>query len=227
MLHRRVTQAVVAMMAGCFTVADASAQVCLGRPSLNVVSVNAGVRLDRRQNATGVGAAVAVGTDRAFGGFSASRLRYTEFDASASAFAAHVGWSVPPSIPTLFICPILQGAYGRGPNDNSAPSATRRSSLSALAGLAIAGQIALHSKLSLIPNVTGGVLYQRSTRTINATSAAASDVGSDFGGTVSAGVSLLLNDGIAIQPAVRLPIGFDDRDPVFSIGLTFGLGRRP
>lgn len=198
---------------------NASAQICLGRPSLNATSVNAGVRADRRDGAGGFGVGLAAGAERAFGGVSASRLRYRELDASVSALAAYVGWSVVPAISTLYICPLLQGAYGRGPNDDA--TNTTRSSLSGLAGLAVAGQIAVTSRVSLIPNVSAGVLYQRSSQTTDG----ASSAGSDIGGSVSGGVSVLLNQRLSVQPAVRVPVGFTDREPVFSLGVTIGFRR--
>jgi hypothetical protein len=194
----------------------AAAQICLGRPSLATWSANTSVRADRRDGASGFGLGASAGSDRAFGGVSASRLRYAELDANVTAVAASAGWSVVPSISTLYVCPILQAAYGRGPNNEA--TNTTRSSLSALAGLAVAGQIAVTSRVSLIPNVSAGVLVQRSSQRTDEVSSA----GSDIGGTVSGGVSVLLNQRIAVQPAVRIPIGFSDREPVYSLGVTVG-----
>lgn len=200
---------------------EAAAQICLGRPSLNVHRANATVRVDRREGATGFGAGLAAGSDRAFGTLAASRLRYAELNAAATSMSASAGWSVPPAIPTLFICPLVQASYGRGPDEDSTTYTVRRTALTASAGLAIAGQIAVTSAISLIPNVTAGILLQRSTRTSGDRSAS----GSDLGGTVSAGLSLLLSEIVAIQPAVRLPVGFTDRDPVYSLGVSVGLLR--
>lgn len=194
----------------------AAAQICLGRPSLATWAANTSVRADRRDGASGFGIGASAGADRAFGSVSASRLRYAELDANVTAVAASAGWSVVPSISTLYVCPILQAAYGRGPNDEA--TNTTRSSLSALAGLAVAGQIAVTSRVSLIPNVSAGVLVQRSSQKTDEVSSA----GSDIGGTVSGGVSVLLNQRIAVQPAVRLPVGFSDREPVYSLGVTVG-----
>jgi hypothetical protein len=197
----------------------AGAQICLGRPSLAAWSANTSVRADRREGASGFGIGASAGADRAFGGVSASRLRYAELDANVTAVAASAGWSVVPSISTLYVCPILQAAYGRGPNDEA--TNTTRSSLSALAGLAVAGQIAVTSRVSLIPNVSAGVLVQRSSQSTDG----ASSAGSDIGGTVSGGVSVLLNQRLAIQPTVRVPVGFTDREPVYSLGVTIGFRR--
>lgn len=205
-----------ALTMGLCVTTEGSAQVCLGRPSLNIARANVGVRVDWRDGATGVAAAGVTGADRAFVGMSASRLRYAELDANVTAIAASAGWSVVPSISTLYVCPILQAAYGRGPNDDA--TNTTRSSLSALAGLAVAGQIAVTSRVSLVPNVSAGVLVQRSSQRTDEVSSA----GSDIGGTVSGGVSVLLNQRIAVQPAVRLPVGFSDREPVYSLGVTVG-----
>jgi len=199
----------------------AHAQVCLGRPSLDVYRASATARVDSRDGATGFGAGASAGRDRAFGTLSASRLRYAELNAAATSVAVGAGWSVPPSIPTLFICPVVQVSYGRGPNEDSTTFAVQRASYTALAGLAVAGQIAVASAVSIIPNASAGVLLQRSTRTVRGTSAS----GSDLGGTVSAGLSLLLTDALAIQPAVRMPVGFTDRDPVYSLAITLGLRR--
>lgn len=213
----RVVVGVLALLV--FGSHTASAQICLGRPSQATWSANASVRADRRDGASGFGVGASAGADRAFGGVSASRLRYAELDANVTAVAAAAGWSVVPSISTLYVCPILQAAYGRGPNDDA--TNTTRSSLSGLAGLAVAGQIAVTSRVSLIPNVSAGVLLQRSSQSTDG----ASSAGSDIGGTVSGGVSILLNQRLSIQPAVRVPVGFTDREPVYSLGVTIGFRR--
>ncbi len=185
--------------------------------------MSVGVRIDRREGATGVGAGFTTGADRVFGGLSASRLRYREFDTDVNAVAGYVGWSVIPAVETLYICPLVQGAYGRGPNDASTTPNTARTALSALIGLAVAGQIAVTGNVSLIPNVSGGLLAQQSTETRGTVTSS----GSDFGGSISGGISVLLRQTVSIQPAVRLPIGFTDKDPVFSLGVTLGFRRAP
>ncbi len=221
-MHRRNIPVVLIVALSLLGAGRADAQVCLGRPSLNVAAVNAGLRLDRRDGATGFGAGVSAGADRAFAGLAVSNLRYRELDASASSVSAYAGWSVPPSIATLFICPLIQVGYGRGPNEDSTTYTVQRSSQSALAGLAVAGQIALSNTVSIIPNVTAGVLLQRSTRTGNG----ASESGGDLGATISGGLSVLLTDRLAIQSAVRLPVGFGDKDPVYSLGVIAGFRKR-
>lgn len=218
-MRRRLFMVVAMIWCGTVTPSDLPAQICLGRLRLDVARLNAGVRVDQRKRGTGLGASLSGGADRAFGGVALSRLHYSEFDAQASALSAYVGWSVVPAIETLFICPLVQGSYGRGPNTVTGATQTTRTSWSGLVGLAVAGQIALTSSMSLIPNVTGGIVVQQSKET--GTTSGRS--GSDLGGTIGAGIAVLLRDRWAIQPAARVPVGFTDRTPAYSLGVTIGL----
>lgn len=201
---------------------EASAQICLGRPSVDMARVNVAVRADRRLSGSGIGIGITGGAERMFAGVSATQLQFTDVDASARSVAAYMGWSVVPSVETLYICPLLQFTYGRGPDDILRNRHNDRSAIAGLGGLAMSGQIALTNGLSLIPYVNGGALLQQSRLVRNGTVRKSSELG----GTASAGLSLLIQQAFAIQASARVPIGFSDDEFVYSLGVTMGFLRR-
>ena len=186
--------------------------------------MNVGVKADIADNAKLYTARVIGGNDRGFVGASLSRFNVTAgtADVSANAVSALGGLSFPVGTSSARICPIVQGTYTMGPNYTVSTIKVESSQMSGVAGLSIGGSVRVSDGFHVLPYGGASANYQRISVSANNVSSNETDTN----GTVFGGVSLLFNGRFAIQPAINVPVGTKNNDPVYSIGATIGLGKR-
>ena len=205
------------------TATSASAQVCLGKPSFAISPTNIGVGASFTDGAKGVDGSFGFGTDKAFAGVGVGYVSYSDLDASSTSFSGGGGLSFPVSSASgVRICPVAQGSYGYGPNEETSLGKLKITTLGLLGGLAIGGAVEVSPGFSVVPNARGGVLFQSATASLDGDS----ESGNETGGLIAGGVSLLFGTNFTIEPTVSVPVGFETNDPVFSIGVTIGFKRK-
>ncbi len=203
---------------------QASAQVCLGRPSFKVAPTNVSLSVDFTNGARSINGSLGFGNDRAFGAAGASYVSYSDFNASAVAFSGAAGASIPASKASgVRICPIAQLTYVNGPNEESVLGTLRIKSFGLLGGIAVGSPVAVSPGFAVIPNARAGVLYRHSSASFTGDFGSSSETG----GLLSAGVSLLFGTNFTFEPSISIPVGFKTNDPIFSFGVTVAFKSGP
>jgi hypothetical protein len=206
--------------------AAASAQLCLGAPSLAVSRLNLNGGAEFADGVKAFGGGLTVGGSRGFVSAGAARLSYDDLDVGATAVTGSAGLSFAPAPQSAVqVCPLVSTTIGIGPDGAVSDGfdlydITTRT-LSVAGGVAIGGAVEVSPGLRVVPHVSLAVQYLRLTLSDDVDSFTDSDTGGALGG----GISLLLGDVFAIRPAVSVPLGFEGSDPVFSLGFTVGFRR--
>ncbi|HYW33448.1 MAG TPA: hypothetical protein VE869_18240 [Gemmatimonas sp.] len=212
-------RAAVTVVAMSLTLSSAAtAQTCLGLPPIAIASMNLGVAGEFTRGIKGAGARFGVVGERAFAGASAGFADYSDADVSATMFGGDVGYSIPvKSASSLRLCPVVSLSFQDGPNFDDQPVIIQTSALVGTAGLAMGGSIDVSPVFALVPFARVGLLAIREKISdLHNTNT------NETGGFVSGGLSFRLNSMFVVTPGVSIPVGFDDADPTFSIGVALG-----
>ncbi|HYW33447.1 MAG TPA: outer membrane beta-barrel protein [Gemmatimonas sp.] len=208
--------------------ATAAAQTCIGLPDLTVTRASLGAEAQFNDGATAYTGRLGLNSRTAFGGISVGYASYSDDeifddDVSATTFGGDIG--LERHIGTtkrMHVCPIFSLLYQSGPNFRFDGDEVKGSGIVGSLGVALGASFPLTPTLSMVPFGRAGLSSVRST----AESLGVSETETETGGLLGLGASFRFNDIFAITPSVAIPVGFDDADATFSLGVTLGFRRR-
>lgn len=223
----RIGSSVAAAALVMATVADA--QVCLGVASFAEGPVRAGVGVEVGNDATAFGGQLGFGASVGFFATgSVARVEFDESDESATTFGANAGYSfdISPagtSARSIELCPTVGFGY-LNPLEFTDPifGDIELSSRSFSVGLSIGGVLSSTASMAFLPSL--GIDYVSERTTIEAAGDEESET--DGYGVIDLGMGLVFSRRITVRPAVLFPLGLEDVDPSFNIGVSVNFGRR-
>ena len=217
------------LIASCLTLlalpmADAEAQVCSGVASFASGPVRLGASLETTDGSKQYGGQLAFGKPAGpFAGVSIGRVDIEDSDESATAFGGEAGFSFNVAgRGSLEFCPIVGYGFASADVDEEGVTADI-SSRSWTAGIMVGGVASSSPGLSILPSV--GFAY------VNQNIEIESDIldfeGSDDFGLLTLAAGFVFNEKVTVRPNFSLPVGLDDSEPIFGIGIAFNFGSGP
>jgi hypothetical protein len=199
--------------------ADASAQICLGRPSFSEGPYQASLGASFTDGAQGFGGGVALGSDDIFGGAGLDFTNVSDADAWATSFGVDVGASFMLNPREgIEACPVASVIIRSGPDVGEIDTKG--------VGLRAGGRLGIlaaeSGNLDVVPTFGLDIAYDRITAEIGPVETTARDTYV----IVRVGVGLILNDRMGLVPSLGVPLGIDDADPEFSIVFALNFGQR-
>lgn len=199
-----------------------AAQTCLGYPSFRANHLQLAGEALFDEDVTTFGAMFTSGSNSYFGGVGAGGATTDGVDGTTLLLRGQLGSQVPLSPGSAAqVCPILTAELGFGPEDIDGLG-TNYSTRAFGFGLAFGGVMATTGTIALVPSVSAGFQYRAGifdgvggTTTV-----------SDTYGTVGAAIGLLMNQSLSIRPSVTIPLGVENANPVFGIGVALNYGGR-
>ena len=201
--------------------ATAAAQACVGTASFASGPARLGVGIDFAKDAKQYGAQIAFGKPGGpFAAGSIGRIDVDDTDESATSYGAELGYSLNISGKgSLEVCPILGLAYASAEASDGGVTVDV-SSRTFSAGFAIGGVAASTPTFAFVPSI--GLAYAN--QNVELESGGVSfDVSEDFG-VITLVPGLVFNQRITVRPNVAFPVGLDDSDPTYGIGISFNFG---
>jgi hypothetical protein len=191
----------------------AQAQHCLGRPSFRIApaALRAGASFGSGAQELSLGASFgsAMGL---FGGGDVSLFMADGVDEEFLGFSGHLGGALPSG--KLEFCPIVGFTYAKFPEILGVDISVR----SINGGVAMGGEVASSEAMAFLP--FAAIEFGQTSVSGDG------ETFSETGGTLYLGGGLLINRTFSLTPSVALPISGEDSDPVFSISLSWLIGRR-
>ena len=202
----------------------AVAQVCRGLapPPSNQLQVTGSGTV--ASGLKSVGAAVAYGVSRAFGGVGLGSTSVEALEKSALDLGATLGYRIPVAASgRAELCPTVRIGLQVGPN-NAFESAVDRSTFSAVVGATAGTSIVLGPQAALVPAVGLGLAYSR----VKADNQAGANLFriSESYALAQLHIGIVLNQNISVRPSVDLPLGQEGGDPTFGLTVGYNFGSR-
>ena len=140
-------------------------------------------------------------------------------------FSARLGWQYSLGFNTgrrLRICPVLVGRYHTGPDAEELGIQMNRNTFGG--GVHVGGTFGNNPRVRLAPTVGFRIVNETldPENDENAQGFQAED--NEIGGHIMLGLGAVFGS-FAIQPNVRIPVGFDRTDAIYGLKLTIGFGR--
>lgn len=202
--------------------AVAAAQTCLGNPSFRVNHLQLAGEALFDEDVTTFGAMFTSGSNSYFGGVGAGGATTDGVDGTTLLLRGQLGSQVALSPGSAAqVCPVLTAEIGFGPEDIDGLG-TNYSSRAFGFGLAFGGVMANTGTIALVPSISAGFQYRAGI--FDGTGG--STTVSDTYGTVGAALGLVMNQALSIRPSVTIPLGVEDSNPVFGIGVALNYGGR-
>jgi len=200
--------------------AKAAAQTCVGTASFASGSVRLGAGIDFAKDAKQYAAQLAFG--KAGGPFAAGsigRVDVDDTDESATSFGGELGYSLNVAERgSLEVCPILGIGYASADVSEggfSVDISTRALS----AGFAIGGVASSSPTFAFVPSVSLAYVNQN----IKSEGAIEFDESDDFG-VITLAAGFVFNQRVTLRPNFAFPVGLDDSDPTYGVGISFNFG---
>jgi hypothetical protein len=201
----------------------ALAQTCVGAASFVSGPARLGAGIDVTDDAKQYGAQIAFG--RAAGPFIAGSIGRVEVegtDETATSFAAEGGYSLLlAGRGSLELCPIAGVGYASAEIDVDAFSVDL-STRAISAGFSIGGVAASNPTVTMVPSV--GLSYVR--QNLKSEGTIEFDEWDDFG-LITVASGFIFARRVTLRPYVALPVGLDDSDPTYGVGVSFNFGTPP
>jgi hypothetical protein len=200
----------------------ADAQLCAGTAPFTTGRMQAGGQLVSNDDYSSYGVGLTLGNARGlYGGAQLANNNYDFVDESGLWIGFGGGYQMRPAKQGFQICPVARIGLGMGPNDIGG-SGTDMSVRELSAG-AIIGKVAYREpNFQIIP--TGGLSIVNTKVSLDSQGASA-DVSDTFF-ALDFGAGFLLSSVWTIRPMLSLPMGADDRDASYSLGVSYSFGRR-
>jgi hypothetical protein len=208
---------------GMFTllsVAEASAQTCLGLPSFAEGPYQASLGLAFTEGAQTFGGGAAIGSDDIFGGASLAFTNFSETDSNATSFGFEGGATfVLNERERIEACPVGSVIVTGGPDVADVDI----TGIGLRAGGRI-GVVAVESgSWEVVPTFGFDIAYDRISGELGAVK---TTISRETYAIVRAGVGFVLNKRIGLLPTLSVPLGLDDSDPEFSFVVAYTFGQR-
>ncbi len=201
-------------------VVSAVAQVCVGTASFASGPARVGVGLDFAKDAKQYGAQIAVGKPAGpFAAGSVAMVDIDEIDESATVLGIDLGYSLNVAGKgSLGICPVVGFSHATADVDEGGFSIDL-TSRTLRAGFAIGGVSSSSPTFKFIPSA--GLAYvNEKAKTEDAFEFEQSE---DFG-VITVAAGLVFNDRVTVRPNLAFPVGLDDSDPTFGVGISLNFG---
>ncbi len=216
----RFHSAVVVLSLCVLPLTAASAQICAGAASFASGPVRLGGAIDIAEDARQYGAQIAFG--KAAGPFASGTIALVDFDDledSGTSFAADVGYSLSMSAArSVELCPIVGIGYASADISQGGFSA-ELSSRTFGAGISIGGIVSSTPTFAFVPAVS--VIYAN--EDAEAEGALELDTSENYG-VITLAAGLVFNQRITLRPNIAFPVGLDDADASYGIGIAFNFG---
>ncbi|MHB1299044.1 MAG: hypothetical protein ACYC0B_11000, partial [Gemmatimonadaceae bacterium] len=214
--------AVVTIAAATVTPQALFGQLCAGSTRFASGPVRVGAGASFTDGLRGFGAEIAVGRSRgAFGSVSLASLDYDDIDEGALGVTLGAGFSVPVNATgSIELCPTVAFSSQSGPEIDTGFGVAELSGRTFGIGASIGGVIASSSTLEVLPSISGSFLMPKVTLTYQG----ASESESEEYFALGVAVGFVINRTFNIRPSIALPVGLENSDPVFGIGLGANFG---
>ena len=201
----------------------ALAQTCVGAASFASGPVRLGGSIDVGSDSKQYGAQIAFG--KAAGPFAAGTVGMVDFDDtddSGTWLGLDLGYSftMAPNSP-LAICPAVGIGFLSADIDEGGFSA-EISGRQVSVGVSIGGVASSTPTFAFVPAV--GLFYAN--EDAESEGAIEFDESEDYG-IITVAAGMVFNQRITLRPNILFPIGLDESDPVFGIGIAFNFGTPP
>lgn len=220
---------------------DVGAQICEGLPSLREHPLVVGANYSRSDPDWAVGGNVTWGR-AAFVSLAGGYARYPGFNfglpqpGSAHSAVVHLGggYEMPVrparagggSGPTVAICPAAYVEYETGPDGDYSGVRADASALTMGAGAGIGAVVVARGSVRVIPYLGLAFIRAHAGRITMASGGVRSvhrEGNTEYGGLIDFGVGIVLGT-LTLGPAVTFPIGFEDADVSYGVGVSVSLG---
>jgi hypothetical protein len=194
-----------------------AAQTCVGSPSFAVTTGSVGVAANFFEDGSGVGLSGTVGR-RLFGTASFTRSDLDDSDVSLKTFAGGGGVELAPKGSTLRICPGATVQYDTGIEMAGVDFTT----LTWAPFVSFGVEAPVASAVDVVPSASVAVLFQR----LKADGGPLGEAtGSETHGTITLGLSFIVNDVLSVGPSVSIPFADENTDYTF-YGISASIGIR-
>ncbi len=201
---------------------SASAQVCMGSASYSSGPMQVGGGFQSADQVMAYNAAFSIGRAQGlFGGASVTSVSYDGLESNGTWVGLNGGYQVSiASVAGLQLCPVASLQRGFGPDeivDADEDLTQGRYSFGIMGGKVAGGT----TSMKVIP--TAGVSWARSTFTVEGP-------GGEFDMSenyfmADLGLGLVFNSAFTIRPNVNIPMGREDNETTFGLGLSYNFGR--
>ena len=199
--------------------APAQAQLCTGQPSFSSGPVQVSPGAAFTEGATEFGGSVVGGSDRFFGGAGLFRTSYSDIDEGAFAVAGLVGSNfVADANSRVNVCPLAVASWQSGPNAGDLDIRTLAFGAGGQVGIVAAD----NGRVAVVPTFGASIRNAR----LNVSFADVDETVSETFGLVNAGVGFIFNHRLSVNPVVSFPIGLEEGDMQFSVGVSLNFGGR-
>lgn len=206
-------------------VSVAQAQACMGMTSMAAMPMNLLVGAEFTDGAKSWNARFGFGSSIMFGGVSGSITDFDGADGTAKTIGADGGLSyVAGPSRNILVCPIANLSYTMNPDIEILGDSYGSSVTSGGAGLAVGATVRAGATMSLIPFAALQAVYSR--LDIDDLPGIETDADSETYGILSGGLSFVLTEMVLIRPIINIPLGLDNADPSYGIGVAFSFGGR-
>lgn len=203
----------------CLLPTGGAAQMCTGGPALGSVSVgNVGVGVSFFDGGKTYSGGATFG--RAL--FASGSFYYTDYDNTELSFkqvSGTVGYEVTSPGSSLSFCPMVGVSRGFGLEIAGIDVTT----VSVSPALAVGLTADVSPTVKVTPFAEGALYYHRTTADAGPLGDAAE---TQTDGAAVLGVGFSFNDKLTLGPVVQIPIGADNGNTVFGIGLAIAVGSR-
>ena len=200
--------------------AAASAQSCLGYPSLSTNHLQVATDLSFGEHNNNIGFLYSYGSESGFGGIGAGSSQLS--GGSATTVRGQVGYQVAASASgRTQLCPTLSATLGFGPSNTSGP-VTDQQSRRYEVGLALGRELRATGAVRLVPSLQVTVAHQNTSFTSGAPVASRNETDPRVG--LSLGI--VLNNQLSIRPTISRSMYGDRADAMFGGGIALNFGGR-
>jgi hypothetical protein len=205
-----------------FVSTAAHAQACVGLApfSSGPVRLDLGVALSDGVHGHGVGFAAGAASGP-FASAGVSRVEYTDGTNAATSFDVAAGYSVDlaPKGAAQF-CPIAQFTYQAGPDFDTGYGTASVSAHAVGLGGSFGGAVDVAPNFSLVPFAQAAYVLTGASASLAGYSA--SD--NENHGEIGAGLGLVFNRVLTLQPAVSVPVGVSEGKATFQVSFALNFG---
>jgi hypothetical protein len=200
--------------------ATAFAQTCVGAASFASGSARIGAGIDFAEDGKLYTGQIAVG--KAGGPFAAGSIGLGDIDdveENATAYALELGYGVSMSTTRPFeLCPVIGIGFVNW-DDSEGGVSVELSSRQLSAGFSIGGVVSSTPTFAFVPAVS--LIYTN--EKLESEGVFEFEESEDYG-VIGLAAGFIFNQRITVRPNIAFPVGLDDSDPTFGIGLGINFG---
>jgi hypothetical protein len=205
-----------------FGAAELSAQACVGAASFAGGPVRLGAAVSFMDGAKQYGAQVGLGrADGAFGAVEVARADLDDTEVGGMSYVGSIGYQVPVGAARRAqVCPVGSFRYQRVADDDPFLGSFEARARTFTAGLALGAPFPAGATTEFVPFGSVSMANGRATLEFDGVEESASETY----GIVDLGAGFIFNRAITLRPSISFPVGLDNSDAIFTVGLGFNFG---